>query len=619
MCGFVTFLQDGPRIGLDTAKRCLGSIAHRGPDAEGEWCEDSLYLGHRRLSIIDLASGQQPMQSMDGRYVIVFNGEIYNFLELRESLISAGGSFRTRSDTEVILEGYRIWGADVVNKLHGMFSFVIWDRARRTAFGARDRLGIKPLCWAMYQGALIASSTLEPFGRLDQFRDIDATALRDLMAFDYIPSPRTIFRGVHKLEPGRRFVWELGSAEPKIDRYWGPPMADETLRTVDESEIESLLSQAVKSQMISDVPIGAFLSGGIDSSLLVAFMARHSNRPVRTFSVAFKEEKADESRIAKLVAERFGTDHQVLYAEDLKADALLKLLASLDEPFCDDALVPTYSLSQLTREHVKVALSGDGGDEVFGGYPKYLLGETGNGSRRSVSGGLLHRGLEAVPWRPRGVGRIYPRLLGSQDRIRYAWTRYGNFPVFRKDMRQLFVRDFFDNMRLEEFFEPWERRASRYGKVFNSDLLMRTDLETYLSENCLVKTDRASMLASLEVRVPYLHETVLDRILPLPADKKILGGRLKSLLLPLAQRLLPKQVWDRPKQGFDVVVDARMAGGWKPAIEAALDWGEANARLFHYPYLRRLHAINLAGGGIGRELWNPFVFLAWAMSRSVRM
>ena len=619
MCGFLTVLQDAPRIDLNTARLCLGSIAHRGPDAEGEWCEGSLYLGHRRLSIIDLASGQQPMHSVDGRYVIVFNGEIYNFLELRESLLQAGGSFRTRSDTEVILEGYRIWGTEVVNRLHGMFAFVIWDRVQRTAFGARDRLGIKPLCWAMYQGSLIACSTLEPFGVLNQFRDINATAVRDLMAFDYIPSPGTIFQAVQKLEPGRRFLWKLGTDQIDIDRYWGPPMADTALRPTDEFELEELLSQAVKAQMISDVPIGAFLSGGIDSSLLVALMARHSNRPVRTFSVAFKEKKVDESHIAKLVAERFATDHEVLYAEDLNADALLKLLASLDEPFCDDALVPTYCLSQLTRSHVKVALSGDGGDEVFGGYPKYLLGSVENGNAGSGWRGLLHHALEAVPWRPRGVGRIYPQLLSPRDRIRYAWTRYGKFPVFRKDMAQLFAPGFLADIKIEEFFEPWERRAQRYGDSFTSDVLMRTDLETYLSENCLVKTDRASMLASLEVRVPYLHETVLSRILPLPADKKISGGRLKSLLLPVAQRLLPREVWDRPKQGFDVAIDVRMASGWRSAMEAVLDWGESNFKLFNYPYLRRLHAINLSEGGIGRELWNPVVLMAWAMKRSLKL
>ena len=269
--------------------------------------------------------------------------------------------------------------------------------------------------------------------------------------------------------------------------------------------------------MISDVPIGAFLSGGIDSSLLVAFMARHSARPVRTFSVAFAESEMDESPIAQLVARRFGTEHTVLRAEEVGPEALLELLGRLDEPFCDSAFVPTFALSEMTRRHVKVALSGDGGDEVFGGYPKYLRGEARRPPLPFAS--LLHRGLQALPWRPRGAAHVYWRTLSSQDQMRFSWACYGDFPVFRKDMRQLLVRPYQDGAQVEEYFAPWERRAQRYGERFDPDVLMRTDLETYLSENCLVKTDRASMLASLEVRVPYLDETVLDRILPLPARR----------------------------------------------------------------------------------------------------
>jgi asparagine synthase (glutamine-hydrolysing) len=615
MCGFVAILQDAPTIEVATARRALDALAHRGPDAADEWREREVFLGHRRLSIIDLATGGQPMLSADERYVIVFNGEIYNFIELRNLLAHEGVVFRTRSDTEVILEGFRRWGSHVVQRLHGMFAFVIWDRLRQVAFGARDQLGIKPLCWTVHRGALIVSSTLEPFGVLSEFNQLDLVAVRDLMAFDYIPVPRTILDGVHKLEPGSRFEWHFGADEPTIERYWSPPVANTASSAPDEYELEELLERAVKQQMISDVPIGAFLSGGIDSSLLVALMARHSSMPVRTFSVAFAEGDADESPIANLVARRFGTDHIVLRAEEVGPEALLELLGRLDEPFCDPTFVPTYTLSQLTRRHVKVALSGDGGDEVFGGYPKYLWGETD--WQPLPLGSLCHRALQAFPWRPRGVGRVYWRILSPQDRIRFAWARYGNFPVFRKDMRQLLARAYQDAAEVDDYFEPWERRARRYGQRFDADMLMRVDLETYLSENCLVKTDRASMLASLEVRVPYLDETVLDRILPLPAQQKIIDGRLKALLMPIARRLLPREVWDRPKHGFNIPLDVWLAGAWRPAVEAALDWGASHFNLFDYRYLRRLHAINISEGGIGRELWNPFVLLAWAMARSL--
>jgi asparagine synthase (glutamine-hydrolysing) len=615
MCGFLAVVQDAPVVKVAGARRALDAIAHRGPDATGEWVDRDVFLGHRRLSIIDLATGDQPMRSHDGRYVIVFNGEIYNFAELRDELIPDGATFKTRSDTEVILEGYRRWGRDVVKRLHGMFAFLLWDTVEASVFAARDRLGIKPLCWAIHGGALIVSSTLEPFQSLDVFRTIDLVAVRDLMTFDYIPTPRTILDGVRKLEAGSFFEWSFGRSEPCIDRYWRPPPADAGCSVPDEFELEDLLDKAVQRQMVSDVPIGAFLSGGVDSSLLAALMMRHSGTPIRTFSVAFADRDLDESPIAQLVARRFGTDHTVLRAEAPGPEAIVELLGRLDEPFCDPAFVPTHALSELTSQHVKVALSGDGGDEVFGGYPKYLLGEM---ERRSMPlSSVVDRSLRATAWRPRGMSSIYWRLLSSQDRIRFAWARHGDFPVFRKDIRQLLSRDYQDAAEVTAFFEPWERRARRHGDRFDTDVLMRADLETYLSENCLVKTDRASMLASLEVRVPYLDETVLDRILPLPGHAKIPGGQLKALLMPLARRLLPREVWDRPKQGFGSPLDAWLAGRWRPAVEMVLDWGESNLPLFDYGYLRRLHAINVSEGGCGRELWNPFVFLAWSRVHSV--
>jgi len=617
MCGFVAILGTDPIAERLSTKRLLDAIAHRGPDAAGEWSEEGVYLGHRRLSIIDLATGDQPMASWDGRYVIAFNGEIYNFPELREILSSHGARFRTHSDTEVILEAYRKWGAEAVDRLHGMFAFVLWDRHARVALIARDRIGIKPLCWGMHAGALVAASTLEPFSLVEAFRTVDLEAVRDIMVYDYILAPRTIFKSVHKLEPGCRFEWRLGQTEPKIERYWAPPLRDDSLAAPDTEELESLLERAVKRQMISDVPIGVFLSGGIDSSLLVAMMSRHSSRPLKTFSVSFSASDKDESSIAKAVACQYGTDHTVLHGEEFDAEQLMELLGQLDEPFCDPAFVPTYALSAMTKQHVKVALSGDGGDEVFGGYPKYLYAENRH-YRLPLSSWVPHV-LRKIPWRPRGMDRIYWRTLNLYDRVQYGWVHYGDFPVFRKDLRQVLHADHHEAARIERYFEPWRRRASRYGDDFDKDVVMRADLETYLSENCLVKTDRASMLASLEVRVPYLDEILVERIVPLPARLKIRDRQLKSLLMPLAQRLLPRVVWDRPKQGFDVPYGDQLANAWKPALKAALDWGEANVPIFDYGYLRRLFAIHMKQGGAGTELWNPFVFLSWSMAHSVRV
>jgi asparagine synthase (glutamine-hydrolysing) len=594
MCGFLAIFGTNPMLHKLEKKRLLDSIAHRGPDASGEWQDEGVYLGHRRLSIIDLSTGDQPMESWDGRYVIVFNGEIYNFPELRQILVNNGAKFRTRSDTEVILEGYRRWGSRVVDRLHGMF-------------------GIKPLCWASLPGSLVLASTLEPFSLMEPFRDIDVQAVRDTMVYDYILAPRTIFKKVHKLEPGCRFEWSIGDSEPAIDRYWSPPLRNDNLKPPQPEELENLLEQAVKRQMISDVPLGVFLSGGIDSSLIVALMARHSSRPVQTFSVGFSDGKIDESPIAEAVARQYGTDHTVLKDEDLGPEGLLELIGRLDEPFCDPAFVPTYALAKMTKQHVKVALSGDGGDEVFGGYPKYLYGD--NGHYRLPFSSWFPDALRRLPWRPRGIGRIYWRTLEPEDQIQYGWVHYGDFPVFRKDLRQLLRPCYQEKANIDDYFEPWKRRARRYGIGFDMDVVMRADLETYLSENCLVKTDRASMLASLEVRVPYLDETIIERIVPLPATAKICNKQLKALLLPMARRLLPQRVWDRPKQGFHVPFDVRLSGIWRPAVEAALDWGESNVPIFDYGYLRRLQTIP----GIGTELWNPFVFLSWSMARSITL
>jgi len=617
MCGFLAIFQDSPTVQWETAQAAAGTIAHRGPDESGEWREHNVMLFHRRLSIIDLATGQQPMKSRDGRFVIVFNGEIYNFQELREQLSKEGVRFRTTSDTEVLLEGYGRWGSTVVERVNGMFAFVVWDRRERVVFGARDRLGIKPLSWAVSKGAFIVTSTLEPFKILRGFGRIDPVAVRDLLAFDYIPSPRTILQGVHKLESGSRFQWRISDTAPQIERYWRPPVVDDRAAVPVEDTLENVLQQAIGRQMVSDVPIGVFLSGGIDSSLIVALMAHESGKPVRSFSIAFKDAEADESSIAGLVARQFGTDHTVLPAEDLGPEMLLELLGRLDEPFADPAFVPTYALAKMTAGHVKVALSGDGGDEVFGGYPKYLFDH--HRPWRIPGHILLDRALRKMSWRPRGMSHLYWRMLPAEDLFRWSWVRYGDFPVFRKDLRQVLASHYHEIAEISGFFEPWERVTKHYGQGIDSDILMRADLETYLSENCLVKTDRASMLASLEVRVPFLDELVLDRILPLHANKKIVNGTLKALLRPIAQRLLPSQVWDRPKHGFHVPVDRFLAGPWKKAVEQALEWGEANLDLFDYRYLRRLHSTNIATGGIDRELWNPFVFLSWAMRHAVSL
>jgi len=280
-------------------------------------------------------------------------------------------------------------------------------------------------------------------------------------------------------------------------------------------------------------------------------------------------------------------------------------------------VIPTYALSALTASHVRVALSGDGGDEVFGGYPKYLHGR---GARLVLPFGRQLDGLlRAISWRPQGLSSLFWRTLSKEALLPWSWSRFGDFPVFPKDLRQVIARRYHECLDVDRFFLPWEMRARNYQASLGADLFMRTDLETYLSENCLVKTDRASMLASLEVRVPYLDEMVLDRILPLSADKKIINGELKGLLIPLAKKILPRDVWDRPKQGFHVPLNDWLANKWRPAVESVLAWGESNVEIFNYDYLHRLHQVNLSNRTMGRFLWNPFVLLAWMQNRSVAL
>jgi asparagine synthase (glutamine-hydrolysing) len=620
MCGIVAVIQNQGRWPIEALHTATDAMQHRGPDAGGYWSEGGVFLGHRRLSIIDLQTGAQPMLSHDGRYAVTFNGEIYNYRELRARLQEAGHRFITLSDTEVILEAYRRWGDACVKHLNGMFAFALWDREDKRLFAARDRLGIKPLCWTAGQGFVILSSTLEPLLRLSDFpKFLDYEALRDVLTFDYIPAPRTILKNVNKLMPGYLLTWEPREAIPTVKPYWevphpvsaGPRVDDEFLE-----EVEKTLDQAVWRQMVSDVPLGAFLSGGIDSSLLVALMARHSTAPVKTFSISFRGGEYDESGYAREVAEVFDTEHTVLPAEETSGEQLLEIMGRLDEPFSDPALVPTFALSVLTRQHVKVALSGDGGDEVFGGYPKYLRGEDHFKNPWYPWTRPLKWFLDALPLRIPGVGRIYHRTLTPHEYVPYGWTHYGDFPIFRKDLREVLSKDVHSQARVEKFFEPWELQAKRWGKEYKADLLMRTDLKTYLSENCLVKTDRASMMNSLEVRVPFLDELLVDLIAPLPAEAKIRNGQLKSLLLPLAQKLLPRCVWDRPKHGFTVPLERYLAKEWLPEVKQLLDWGQNSLPLFNYAYLRKLVAINRRTPKIGRELWTPLVVLMWCYQNS---
>ena len=602
MCGILLAVGDAFRADFDAA---LAALKSRGPDARETLAHGDALLGHARLAVIDPAGGRQPMTAADGRLAMVYNGEIYNFAALRRELETAGRVFSTRSDSEVLLAGYRHWGEAVIERLDGMFAFAIHDRADGSVFLARDRLGIKPLFWGEHGGGLVAASTLAPFFALSAFpKKLDAEGLRDYLAFQTPLAPHTLVRGIHALPPGACLKWKVG-AGGTARQWWTIPAAAAEMpeREALVEETDRLLAQAVKDQLVADVPLGAFLSGGIDSSLVVHYMAQAGAAPIRTFSVRFAEQGFDESPAALAVARRYGTEHHVLDAPELTADTLATALADLDQPLADPAYVPTWALARLTRQHVTVALSGDGGDELFGGYPRFLdtADRYPDSAGRRLLRALLKRGL--------APGGLMRRALAGGELLRYRRVELGDYPGSRKNMRRYLAPEVAAAAHPERTLELWRTLAERYGAPAGYDraALLRADLWTYLSENCLAKTDRASMAHGLEVRVPLLANAIQDRMLALPAAAHFDSGGGKALLRALARRHLPEAVWNRAKHGFSVPLRANFAGPWR-------EWcaSQVAAAKMRAPWLDT-DAIAALGAEAGKGRGNVRLFYTFAV------
>jgi asparagine synthase (glutamine-hydrolysing) len=601
MCGILGLIGTPWQASAEAA---LEPLRARGPDASGFWRNADAILGHTRLSVIDLAGGAQPMASADGRVVIVYNGEIYNFQALRSELEAQGETFATRSDTEVILRGYSAWGRDVVRRLDGIFAFAIWDALERSLFAARDRLGIKPLFYSAIRGFAFAS-TLAPFLRLEGFpRTPDYEALRDYLAFQTPLAPASFLEAVRQLEPAHWLEWRDGRL--RSERYWSIPQPVEHERAADPlPELDALLASTVRDQLVSDVPLGAFLSGGIDSSLIVHYMAQAQARPLATFSVRFPEAGYDESQAALAVARRYGTEHHVLEAPQIGGDALAEALAALDQPLADPAYVPTYVLSRLARQQVTVALSGDGGDELFGGYARFLDTEDAN---PDSAGKRLLRRLIAAGVAP---GALLRRSLAGQDLLLYRRTELGPWPVSRKSLARYLQADVLPQARPAYTLERWRRLATSFGAGrMDSASLMRADLWTYLSENCLVKTDRAAMAHGLEVRVPLLGNAIVDYALARPA-RSHLAPEPKALLRALAREKLPEEVWGRPKHGFSVPLGENFAGPWRALCEHAVSRTRELAPFLRAEAVETLWRRTLAGRGNRRLAYTFIVLLLW--------
>jgi asparagine synthase (glutamine-hydrolysing) len=622
MCGIAGFVEStsapmafGPDARQELARRMCAVIRHRGPDDEGVWTGAGAALGMRRLSIIDLTTGHQPIANEDRTVWIVFNGEIYNFRELRAALERAGHRFATSTDTEAIVHAFEEWGNGAIARLRGMFGLAIWDTRSRTLLLARDRIGIKPLHYAIANGRLYFGSEIKSLLEAPEVpRAIDIDALDHYLSFLYTPRDGSIFSGVRKLPPGHLLTWRDGRTT--VERYYELP-AVESFRGSEEEAVRDLrsrLTDAVRSHLVSDVPLGAFLSGGIDSSLVVGLMAETSGARIKTFSIGFDEPAFDELEHARRVARHFDTDHHEFIVRPDGVAILDRLVSHFDEPFGDASAIPTWYVSEMARRHVTVVLSGDGGDELFGGYDRYAphprVVAFDRYSRYSPSPlrRLAALAAERLPHGARGknflrhVARDRPgRYL---DAVRFFSVDEKSALLAPELARQLSGPD--PEARLAVHFD-------RYAALPWSSQMMRFDMDTYLPEDVLTKVDRMSMAHSIESRVPLLDNDVMAFAATLPASLKIKNGRRKHILKEVAATLLPREILDRPKQGFGVPLGTWFRGGIRELFADTLLSPTALQRgYFNAAFVRRLVNEHLAGRRDHTlRLWQLVVFERW--------
>jgi len=638
MCGIAGFLDPKRRSGDNELKALAASMAgalrHRGPDAQGVWTDEAagVALGHARLSIIDLSpAGAQPMSSASGRFALVYNGEVYNAGELRAELEQAGHRFRGHSDTEVMVEGFDEWGVRAtVERLIGMFAFAAFDHATGTLTLGRDRLGIKPLYWGRVGGRIAFASELKALATLPDFAPgIDREALAAYLCTGYVPAPASIYRGIAKLEPGTLLA--VGSdGETRGERYWSllDVATHGQAAQLDLSEVEArdrldaLLTDAVTRRMVADVPLGVFLSGGIDSSTVTALMQANSAKPVKSFSIGFHEAAYNEAAQAKAVAAHLGTDHTELYVTAHEAQAVVPKLPEIyDEPFADASQIPTFLVSEMTRRHVTVALSGDGGDELFAGYNRY-----GQGLR-------VARALRLLP---RPVAMCFSQMIGAVPPV--MWDRL--FGVLPEGMRPRLASEKLQKLAgvlgedtsgyyrslIASWADAWslvKGAPQPEHEAFSDTVRARlgdelswmqyADSISYLPDDILTKVDRASMAVSLEARVPLLDHRVVDLAWRLPARLKMRGGQGKWLLRQVLHKYVPKELVERPKMGFGVPVDAWLRGPLKGWAADLLDPAAmSQAGLLDPGPIQEKWAEHQSGRRNWQHfLWNVLMFEAW--------
>lgn len=636
MCGIAGICQlDASPLSPEAGqwvKAMTDRMAHRGPDGEGQWSDGPVCLGHRRLSIIDLSGGGQPMHSADGQLTVTFNGEIYNYAELKEQLSALGGTFRTSSDTEVILEGYRIWGPDCLARFDGMFAFALWDRQRRRLFCARDRFGKKPFFYTVQHGRIYFSSELTGLEQVPHLSlTMDPQAVMRYLAYEYVPTPQSIYAEVQSLPPAHMLLLEDGN--PRLARYWDMPVPDEADKRGDAElceELRFLLTRAVRRRMVSDVPLGVFLSGGIDSSIVAGLMAGQSSTPIKTFSIGFTEASYDESRYARIAAKAFGTEHheRILSAEEC-ADTLPGIVSSMDVPMADASVAPTWLLSGVTREKVTVALGGDGADELWAGYEHYIGFKIAQWYNAAPAA-LRQKVIEPLAGLlPSSAGYINPRLaVATFLRAAHApaWQRVQTMlTAFTPDMQETILDAAFKDrnpgfLAPDVLFAPTREQYDHWQPQNAAAPLARAFhvyARQFMLDDILVKVDRCSMLHSLEVRAPFLDKDAAEFAARLPVSRKLHGFKRKWLLKKAFADLLPKEILHRNKRGFQIPVAQWLRGRLRPLMEDLLCESTLKAQgIFNPQTVRALMDRHISGqADLRKPLWTLLVFQLWWRAR----
>ena len=626
MCGIAGWANIDPDASTQFGDEALLSsmcdkIVHRGPDSEGTWLGNGVALGMRRLAIIDLNTGDQPFWNAKKTVVVVMNGEIYNFLELRKELQQKGCKFHTESDTEVLPHLYDEYGNDFQKKLNGMFAIALWDLEKKHLLLTRDRFGEKPVYYGVFGEKLIFAS--EPkviVSNPEVETELNLDALNQYLSYDYVPAPLSIYKGINKLPAANTLIWSEGNFE--INEYWNLSFEkmENTPSENDAAEhLDKILSDSVDMRLVSDVPLGVLLSGGIDSSTIAAYAQAHSSKKIKTFSIGFEEDSFDESKYAREVAEHLGTEHyENILSVETAADLIGEIGTWLDEPLADGSLIPTFLLSRFVRENVTVALGGDGGDEIFAGYPMYFghkVSRVYEAIPVFLRSGLIEPIVNSLPTKTGNMSFDYKakRFVASSkyDQITRHHSWFGSFPLDEKN--NLLTKNFLAETKDLDIYSGARKTLSNSDAKNYIEQMQFLDMKYYLAEDILTKVDRASMAVSLEVRAPFLDHRVAEYAASLPANYKLKGKTTKHILKKTVENLLPKTIINRPKKGFGIPIAEWLKGSLNPLLNELLAEERLQKQnLFDTGYVRKL--IQDHEGSVSnnyKQLWTLLVFQLW--------